>query len=1398
MATVAAYPKAFANQVLQRPVEINHNPSHGGLVASGLEYDMSIAQSQHPQQQQPHLRSNPSMRPRPVSMPPQSYNTPPPPISNAASSNVDDRATERDNPNRDRERDRERRHASSNRPSRSNRILGDYTLSKTLGAGSMGKVKLATHNMTGEQLAVKILPRVNPAAPPTNGTSDAVARQASKDASKEIRTLREAALSMLLHHPYICGMREMIIHQHHYYMVTEYVNGGQMLDYIISHGRLRERVARKFARQIGSALDYCHRNNVVHRDLKIENILISQTGNIKIIDFGLSNLYDPANHLSTFCGSLYFAAPELLNAKVYTGPEVDVWSFGVVLYVLVCGKVPFDDQSMPALHAKIKRGLVEYPVWLSAECKHLLSRMLVTNPALRAPLSEILSHPWMIRGFSGPPENYLLHREPLRADELDRQVVQGMKGFEFGSDDDIERKLVAVLESDAYIKAVQYWERKRGLGNGATNGYSSSSKWGGESMSNSSLAISFTSDGGTSYSSRTNATDPPTPSRKKRFSGFDFYRRKLFAPSPSTSPTSSSNPFGSSSPPQSQAQLISHGGALVDSKGDPIDPTKGFHPLISMYFLAREKMEREKVYGPGAFASSQLSIAEAGHGHRGNGTTTTNGTGPGGAHPNTNGGVPAPIPERREQFSAPPPPVSPTVPTLSSPPAMAAAAGAKADYSMPLPRLPAPETSHYSGMSYDASANPSPTSPTFQTAFQQGPQPRPRDAGVSVPSPTSGGVVAGAGAGAGGVGTLPRAPPASTHRRSHSLSQRPVALTTAAGSASIGPVSAGTVGRGAWGPGMFSPVDEMSERSTTMTTNNSTIPTVMVGGKERPMPDVPASPTSSRVPQMPHTAGPEVSSFAERERQMEEEREQEREKEKEHHQSQQHHYTATSPLTTGATLVRKFGSMLVGRGDERRHHHGRKGTILGGALSPSPRPSGDGTEKRSGDTHRTMTTTTTTATEGGEKVSWSEKERVPSPMDETKPDEMGIIRTGEGKENTPVVDERVQPLSPKPISHSQSQPLSGAHRRAATILDPSGSRSRHERRSSTGGALLGGSGAGGIVGGTIGRHRRPSTGYSGMSRPLADRLFSRTEEREEAEDKDGSQETGTERGDVRGGGGGISADENVDTETEDDRHAKPIFLKGLFSVATTSTKPPSMIKADIRRVLDRMQVQYREVKNGFECIHLPSIDLSSVEPTTPGFRQNHHQQMSSGLGEPSTPRPTITKKSSKLSFSIRSRSTRERDTSMEKDREHHGRPSNTTTLTATHSTGSSSFFNVSSNHTAVENDPATLVGPVNGAPGNSLELDVTPPTQAAEQNAPPIPRDFGSPVPPRSPSPMPTGAVDRNVFESMGNNSLSVRFEINIVKVPWLPLHGIQFRRASGDGWQYQMLARRVLTELKL
>jgi serine/threonine protein kinase len=232
--------------------------------------------------------------------------------------------------------------------------------------------------MNVSKVAVKIVPRQ---LIQDRGTDPATgqAYPPRHDDSKEIRTTREAAIVTLLDHPYICGMRDVIKTSNHWYMLCEYVNGGQMLDYIISHGRLKEKQARKFGRQIVSALDYCHRNSIVHRDLKIENILISKTGDIKIIDFGLSNLFSPRAHLKTFCGSLYFAAPELLQAKQYIGPEVDVWSFGIVLYVLVCGKVPFDDQNMPALHAKIKRGLVDYPQWLSAGMYFYLGHFLKNN-----------------------------------------------------------------------------------------------------------------------------------------------------------------------------------------------------------------------------------------------------------------------------------------------------------------------------------------------------------------------------------------------------------------------------------------------------------------------------------------------------------------------------------------------------------------------------------------------------------------------------------------------------------------------------------------------------------------------------------------------------------------------------------------------------------------------------------------------------------------------------------------------------------------------------------------------------------------------------------------------------------------------------------------------------------
>ncbi|RMZ77337.1 hypothetical protein DV737_g4389, partial [Chaetothyriales sp. CBS 132003] len=409
---------------------------------------------------------------------------------------------------------------------------GTWALGKTIGQGSMGKVKLAKNIDNDEQAAVKIVPR-------QTVDDQGRARDERADRSKEIRTAREAAMVSLLHHPYICKMIDVQKTSYHWYMLFEYVNGGQMLDYIIAHGRLKEKQARKFGRQIASALDYCHRNSVVHRDLKIENILISKNGDIKIIDFGLSNLFSPRSLLKTFCGSLYFAAPELLQARQYTGPEVDVWSFGIVLYVLVCGKVPFDDQSMPQLHAKIKRGVVEYPAWLTAECKSIISRMLVVDPRERATLQEILHHPWMTKGFNAPPENLLPAREPLQL-PLDPHVIDKMQGFDFGSARHIAEQLTQILTSDEYQAATRRFYRDE------------------------------------------QPAMTPSSSDKKR-GMFDFYRRRSISREGINSPSTE---------------------AIRGS-----DPLNAYSPLISIYFLAREKIEAERKASSIAAAAAAAAAA---------------------------------------------------------------------------------------------------------------------------------------------------------------------------------------------------------------------------------------------------------------------------------------------------------------------------------------------------------------------------------------------------------------------------------------------------------------------------------------------------------------------------------------------------------------------------------------------------------------------------------------------------------------------------------------------------------------------------------------------------------------------------------------------------------------------
>ncbi|CAO3579831.1 unnamed protein product [Absidia cylindrospora] len=319
----------------------------------------------------------------------------------------------------------------------------------------MLQMKLAERytDTVAQKFAVKIIPRNDIDTSWTSGLGSSSATTENKDpkdtpGEREQRTRREMTIMHLLQHPNICRLVEWTCEGSDYYMFLEYVNGGQLLDYIIRHGKLKEKQARKFSRQIVSALDYCHRNAIVHRDLKIENILITSDENIKIIDFGLSNFYSSKSLLNTFCGSLYFAAPELLRARDYIGPEVDIWSFGVVLFVLVCGRVPFDDTSLPVLHQKIKAGIVDYPDHLSKECVDLLSKILQVDPKRRESLAFVRNHPWMNKGYSTAINSHLLHRPPL--DIIDDDIVQRMHEYGFGQPEDIHERLQLTLASQEY------------------------------------------------------------------------------------------------------------------------------------------------------------------------------------------------------------------------------------------------------------------------------------------------------------------------------------------------------------------------------------------------------------------------------------------------------------------------------------------------------------------------------------------------------------------------------------------------------------------------------------------------------------------------------------------------------------------------------------------------------------------------------------------------------------------------------------------------------------------------------------------------------------------------------------------------------------------------------------
>ncbi|XP_074480508.1 serine/threonine-protein kinase MARK2 isoform X7 [Sebastes fasciatus] len=281
--------------------------------------------------------------------------------------------------------------------------IGNYRLLKTIGKGNFAKVKLARHVLTGKEVAVKIIDKTQ------------------LNSSSLQKLFREVRIMKMLNHPNIVKLFEVIETEKTLYLVMEYASGGEVFDYLVAHGRMKEKEARAKFRQIVSAVQYCHQKCIVHRDLKAENLLLDADMNIKIADFGFSNEFTLGNKLDTFCGSPPYAAPELFQGKKYDGPEVDVWSLGVILYTLVSGSLPFDGQNLKELRERVLRGKYRIPFYMSTDCENLLKKFLILNPSKRGSLEQIMRDRWMnvgheeeeLKPYIEPMPDY---KDPRRTD----------------------------------------------------------------------------------------------------------------------------------------------------------------------------------------------------------------------------------------------------------------------------------------------------------------------------------------------------------------------------------------------------------------------------------------------------------------------------------------------------------------------------------------------------------------------------------------------------------------------------------------------------------------------------------------------------------------------------------------------------------------------------------------------------------------------------------------------------------------------------------------------------------------------------------------------------------------------------------------------------------------------
>ncbi|XP_075892184.1 serine/threonine-protein kinase SIK2 isoform X1 [Nelusetta ayraudi] len=307
--------------------------------------------------------------------------------------------------------------------------VGFYDIERTLGKGNFAVVKLARHRITKTEVAIKIIDKTQ------------------LDAVNLEKIYREVQIMKMLDHPHIIKLYQVMETKNMLYLVTEYAKNGEIFDYLAKHGRLSEVEARRKFWQILSAVEYCHNRNIVHRDLKAENLLLDGHMNIKIADFGFGNFFQPGEPLTTWCGSPPYAAPEVFEGQQYEGPQLDIWSMGVVLYVLVCGALPFDGPTLPVLRQRVLEGRFRIPYFMTEDCEHLIRRMLVLDPSRRLSVAQIKEHKWMAPYV--PVQRSVLHQQPLSAEgdvgEYSEQVLRLMHSL--GID---QHKTVESLQNKSY------------------------------------------------------------------------------------------------------------------------------------------------------------------------------------------------------------------------------------------------------------------------------------------------------------------------------------------------------------------------------------------------------------------------------------------------------------------------------------------------------------------------------------------------------------------------------------------------------------------------------------------------------------------------------------------------------------------------------------------------------------------------------------------------------------------------------------------------------------------------------------------------------------------------------------------------------------------------------------